>query len=849
MKKHLMLLIVLFGITFDVARANVHTIKVASCPADKAPDVQTMHGLFTVYVVCDRVHFEIPLHMLDRDILANTEFAALSTGTDFVAPGSVVDNHVIRFTRLGNKVYLEVVRYEISARLSPELQRGADAASLRTVLRTFDVLREGVGGAPVIDITGVLITEVPAEFALDLMRQFRMRYVDPKRSYIQMVRAFPEHIDVRFYQTWVPEPTELFKSEDVGESLSASLGFVFHLSLHLLPEKSMQPRYWDDRVGYFNVPFDDFGSKENGKVNRAYIQRYRLEKKDIDAEVSEPIQPIVFYISDEVPLEWRPYIKRGIEEWQPLLEKAGFRNAILAREAPSQEEDPHWHMEDVRLNVVRWTPSGRQNAMGPVVIDPRSGEVISSRVILWHDVLRLLETWYFTQVSALDPRGRKLPLPEDIIGELLRYVVSHEVGHALGLRHNFKGHSAYSVAQLRNKEWTQRWGNSASIMDYARLNYVAQPGDDAYLLPRFGPYDYFAIQWGYGVFTTTGTREGQRIVNPVSTDAELALLDELASKQVDEPALRFGGEDATADLDPTVNANVVGRDPVEAAEYGLRNVDRVTTYLISGTTRVGGDFTRLREMYEGLIQHRHRQLYAVAKLVGGVEETRFHAGRGGAPFKSIPAGRQRAAVKFLVNRAFTVPKAFLDQNVLMRIAPSGAADSLQGSNITLLRRLLSDSVLQRMAEAHPFASDDGSYTALDLLLDLNRGLFSELASARPACELYRRELQRNYVTLLLAASGMGSDPDTSSESSDGSWSNISVRSEITHRQTQRFVSSALPELARRYRGGSLPSEARAALRAGLDDLYKRIEAALGKVRDPLTRAHLRDLRARLGAAL
>ena len=490
------------------AAFGAQTAEVASCAAGEQK-TQTLKGLLTVHIVCDRVLFEVPPAALGRDILINTEFAALSTGTDFVAPGSVVDNRVVRFIRRGNKLYLEDVRYELWAPQQTNLQRGVEAATLRTVIRTFDIVREGEGGAAVIDITGILVSEVPAGFALDLMRHFKMVAVDPKRSYIESVKVFPQNIDIRYYQSWVADPTELRKASGEDEERKATLGFIFHSSLLLLPQEPMHGRYWDERVGYFAVGFDDYGTGEHGKVSRGFIQRYRLDKKDPTAEISEPIKPIVFYLSWEVPDQWRPYIKRGIEDWQQVFEKAGFRKAIIARDAPTPQEDPNWDPEDVRYNVIRWTPSGRQNAMGPAVVDPRSGEVISSHAIFWHDVLRLAETWYFVQVSPLDPRAQKLPLPPEIIGEMLRYIVAHEIGHALGLRHNFKAHSAYSTAQLRSREWTEQWGSSASIMDYARLNYVAQPGDNAYLLPRFGPYDFFAIEWGYRPFTQMVVRAGQ----------------------------------------------------------------------------------------------------------------------------------------------------------------------------------------------------------------------------------------------------------------------------------------------------------------------------------------------------
>ena len=819
---------------------------VSSCPPGKEAQTQTLVGLLTVHVICDRIIFEIPLRGLNRDILVNTEFAALSTGTDFVAPGSVVDNRVVRLIKLGNKIYLEDVRYEILAREQPNLQRGVEAASLRTVIRVFDIIGEGPGGEPQIDVTSVFTSEVPAGFALDLMRHFHMRSVDPKRSYVQTVTAFPGSIGVRFYQTWMADPLELRKSTDT-EDRPATLGFIFHSSILALPPTPMRGRYADDRVGYFSVPFDDYGTGQYGGVRRAYIQRYRLEKKDPTAEVSETVKPIVFYLSQEVPDQWRPYIKQGIEDWQKPLEAAGFLNAIIARDAPTQQENPNWDPEDVRYNVVRWTPSGRQNALGPAVIDPRSGEVISSHAIFWHDVLRLAETWYFTQVGPLDPRAQKLPLPADITGELLRYIVKHEIGHALGLRHNFKGHSGYSIAQLRSREWTEKWGNSASVMDYSRLNYVAQPGDNAYLLPKFGPYDFFAIDWGYRQFTQIGVVDGKRVRQPMTSDTEWPHLDQLAAQQVTNPMLRFGGEDDWAAIDPQVNTNVLSNDPIEAADLGLKNIDRVMPMLVPATIQPGGGYARMAEIYDALITLRHRELMAVAKMAGGVEETRYQAGRGPLPpFQPVPAQRQRAAIKFLLDRAFPTPTALLDPDVLYRMTPSGGASSLQGSNVQLLRKLIDGGVFERMAEARELDPAPKGYSGIDMLYDLNDGLFRELGARVPVIDLYRRNLQRYYVLLLLVAAGVENDPQGAPKSSDSRNLEAEAPGATAHQvSVSRSAYSQLSEVAQQYGKDGYPSEFRAALRLAAVDLQSKIEGAIGRVKHPGTLALLRELKAKL----
>lgn len=691
-------------------------------------------GVFTVHKVDEKYYFEIPAAALGREMLWDTEIAEISsTGGGFGKPfgGMPVADRIVRWTRRNNKVYLRNVDHSLRSDEKGAIDRAVEAATLEPIIMAFDVEAEGKDKSAVIDVTRLLSSNV-MEFSIT--GSMGGGSVDASRSYIDRVKSFPTNIEARTFYTVSGGGGggPLIPGLRRGGGAS-SVSAVAHYSLVLLPEKPMMGRLFDSRVGFFAQPFQDVGRPENRVVDREYIARYRLEKKDPSAPISEPVKPIVYYVSREIPEKWRPWIRKGVEDWQAAFERAGFKNAIIAKDAPTVEQDPNWDPEDARYSVIRWAPTETENAMGPHVHDPRSGEIISAHIIVWHNVLKLAEQWYFVQVAPLDKRAQSLPMPESLVGEALRYIVCHEVGHTLGLRHNHKASSFYTCAQLRSREFTEKYGDEASIMDYGRFNYVAQPGDNARLIPILGPYDYFAIEWGY-----------KPLPGAKKPDDEKSALDSIAARQISNPMLRFGGENANASVDPTVQTEDLGSDPVEATRYGLKNIARVAKLLIPATTKFGEDYSLLQELYDQMMGQRMRELFHVVKLVGGVIETDYHAGRGEEVFKPVVRAKQAEAVKFLLDNAFQTPADLLIPAVLRRIEPSGVQDRVLNTQRVILSGLLSEVRVKRMLDNQMLLPGQ-SYTVAEMVSALQDGIWSELNQPKPIVDLYRRNLQRAYL--------------------------------------------------------------------------------------------------------
>jgi len=512
-------------------------------------EAKSDEGIFTVHRIGDRVFYEIPADKLGREFLWVSQIARTTLGAGY--GGQAAGNRVVKWERRGDRILLRAVSYDVIADPAAPIAKAVDAANNNPIVMAFNVEAEKEGNA-VIDVTRLFTSDV-TEFSG--RTRVGARSFDGSRSFVERAVSFPENIEVEATHTYNNPPAEAgggrggpAPAPGGGRGRAQTLrpgshSVVMHFSMVLLPEKPMQPRLFDERVGYFSTSKIDYSVDEHRAPRRRFITRWRLEKKDPNAEVSEPVKPIVYYIDPATPKKWIPYLKAGVESWQEAFEAAGFKNAVIAKDAPTPEEDPDWSAEDARYSVIRWLPSTTENASGPHVHDPRSGEILETDIQFYHNVMNLARNWYFVQVGALDPRAQKLPLPDDLMGKLVQYVAAHEVGHTLGFQHNMKASSMYTLAQVRDAKWVKENGHTPTLMDYSRFNYVAQPEDRIAvddLIPKIGPYDKWATMWGYKPIPTAK-----------SPDDEKKTLDAWARQQDATRWLRFSTA-GSAGTDPGV---------------------------------------------------------------------------------------------------------------------------------------------------------------------------------------------------------------------------------------------------------------------------------------------------------
>jgi hypothetical protein len=762
-------------------------------------DAITDSGVFLVHRIGEKLFYEIPRAQLDKEFLLVIDYAGTPEGTRY--GGEELDSRVVRWERMANRVLLRGKNYDIVADSTTTVSRAVRLSTIEPVLMSFDVAAFSPKDSNlVIEVTKLYTTDVP-EF--NTRRVFRLRRLDPARSLVESARSFPTNIEVRALHTFEGDSVP---GNDRGLGTAT---FEMHYSMVLLPERPMARRLCDNRVGFFAVRQVDYGLDRPVVTTRCYITRWRLEPKDPNAAVSDPIKPIVFYLDPATPERWAPWIIKGVQAWEPVFRAAGFSNAITARRAPTPQEDPEFDLDDARYSTIRWLPSQIENAYGPHTSDPRTGEILQSNIGWFQNITSLLQAWYWVQAGAVDPRARKLPLPDSMMGQMVAYVATHEVGHTLGLPHNQLSSGLYPVDSLRSPTYTRRNGTSYSIMDYARNNYVAQPGDDVQLMPTLGPWDYYVIDWGY-----------RRIPGAATPDAERPLLDSLARLQDASPWLQFGNPDG---IDPRTQTEALGDDPVKATRYGLANIKRLVPMLLPATTtETLEDYGLLDDLYDRLIFQWSLEMNHVAVVPGGVWRHEKYPDQSGVIHQPVPRARQAEAVRFLNENAFATPTYFLDTAVLRRIEPTGFVERIRTRQTALLNTLLQDSRLSRLAEQGATMPAGTAYTLTDLLDDLRGGIFSEVGAARPSVDAYRRNLQQAFVD-----------------------------------QMNRLINTPLVTPLPPGFGGfpgfipppPRPADARSVARLELRELQTSLGTAAGRAADRTTRAHFLDLQARIGQIL
>lgn len=792
---------------------------------------KTSVGLFTVHKVDDRYFFEIPDSLFEREWMSVVRAIGLPTNAGY--GGQEINRKTLRWEKApDNKILLRMVSYINVASDSLPINEAVKVSNTEPIVASFDVAAFSKDSAGVvIDVTDFFKGDNPAvSLSLSYKKSLGLSGLAPDRSFINSIRSYPINTEVRTTKTFIaggpvtyviigdPAPRGLPTGDNAGV-----VTMEINTSMILLPKEPMKRRFFDPRIGYFSNTYNNYGLDEQKVTADQFIVRWRLEPKPEDVEkmkrgeLVEPQKPIVYYIDPATPVKWRKYLKQGVENWQKSFEKAGFKNAIIAKDWPVN--DSTMSLEDARFSVIRYFASDIENAFGPNVSDPRSGEILESHLGWYHNVMKLLHDWYFAQAGAIDPAAQSWKFSDELMGELIRIVCSHEVGHTLGLMHNFGSSSSVPVEKLRDKNFVEANGHTPSIMDYARFNYVAQPEDHITLsgiLPRIGDYDDWAIQWGYKTYYNKTEYEEKDILNTMATAALKNPRLVFLRQRFDFPDPRAQNED-------------LGDDAVKASEYGLKNLKRLLPNLQKWAYRPGEGYDELQDMYQAvqnqfLLYTRH-----VTNNIGGIYENNKLADEGGNIFVPVPKSMQKRAVEFLLKNVFETPQWLLDWRQLKLFNQDQVVEDLRIFQQGRLNYLLNANRFARMIENT--AQDSLSYSIDQLMEDVRTGIFSEMYKRQPI-DLYRRNLQKVFTDRLIDMAN-----------------NVpAVNNSLTF--------PPLTPYPRRVSSGlgltpvdPLKDDISSVVKANLVQLKADIKSALPFEKDKMTRYHLQDLQDRIEKAL
>ncbi len=697
-------------------------------------------GLITSYKVDDKYYFEIPDSVFARDILVVSRIskaAADKRKSMMGYAGDEINENVIRFERKNNKVYLKTISYSERSQDTLGMYNSVRNSNIQPISAAFDVKAYRNDSTkkiknPVIDVTDFMNGDNNVIFFdSEVKKGLSIGSIFADRSYIDTIKTYPSNVEIRTVKTY---------SQTAANPSFAStepVTYELNTSLVLLPKELMKPRYKDDRVGYFATGYTDFDANPQGIKKITMITRWRLEPKDQDiekykkGELVEPKKPIVFYIDPNTPKKWIPYLKAGVNDWQKAFEEAGFKNAIYAVEV--DPKDSTWSIDDARHSAIVYKPSDIPNASGPHVHDPRTGEILETHVNWYHNVMKLLHDWYFVQASPIDARARKPEFDDELMGQLIRFVSSHEVGHTLGLRHNFGSSSTIPVEKLRDKAWVEANGHTPSIMDYARFNYVAQPEDnisEAGIFPRIGMYDKWAIEWGY-----------RYLPQASSPKEEVPVLDKMVLDRLSKDKRYYFGTE-TDKNDPRNQNEDLGDNAMKASDYGIKNLKRIVPNLISWTREPNQDLSSTRDMYNQVAIQFARYMGHVSKNIAGIYTTPRKVEENATISEFVPFATQKEAINFLNQQLFTTPTWLINQELIKKanVDPVATISKVQSQ---ILADLQSVGTIKKLMA---FENQEGAkaYTVFELYSDLNKSVWPELTSGANI-DIYHRKLQKAYI--------------------------------------------------------------------------------------------------------
>ncbi len=688
----------------------------------------TDKGLFDIHKVKDKYYYEINDSLLGREMLMVTRIAKTASGLGF--GGGKQNTQVLRWQKKDSKILLRVVSHNIVASDSLPVSEAVLNSNFEPILYSFKIESKGIDSvSTLIDVTKLFNEDVkPLGFPQSRRKGYKISSLNSKKSFIESIKSYPENIESRHVKTYN-------SSSPPSNSSTGTISLEINNSMILLPKTPMKRRYFDQRVGWFARSQVDYGLDVQESKSLKYLDRWRLEVKDEDLEKFEngelvtPKKQIVYYIDRATPVKWRKYLKQGIEDWQAAFEEAGFKNAIIAKDPPTKEEDPEWSPEDVRYSVVRYLASPIPNANGPHVSDPRSGEILESDINWYHNVMTLLRNWFFVQTAAINEDARGVSFDDEVMGRLIRFVSAHEVGHTIGLPHNMGSSSAYPVDSLRSASFTKKFGTAPSIMDYARFNYIAQPEDKGVaLMPDIGVYDKHAVRWGYRPIPDAKTaKDEKKTLDKWIRDNENSLMH------------RFG----SAGIDPSSQTEDLGDDAVKASEYGILNLKRIVPNLTKWTSEDGKDYSDLQTMYGQVLTQFNRYMGHVSSNIGGVYQYYKTYDQEGPVYTHVKKSHQKKCMNFLNDQLFETPTWMIDNNILNKIEFAGITNRIRSTQSRTLNSILDFGKMARLIENEAI-NGKNAYSLIDMMSDLKKGIWKELYSHK-TIDVYRRNLQFAYL--------------------------------------------------------------------------------------------------------